>query len=421
MELQRLSLTNFRAFKQAEFEFKPGMNLIVGINGVGKSSVLDAIRIMLSRVMPQISQTRNHPLFFTGDDISVNEGNLSVSIKFEFGKTKMEGLGFLPREKYSSTDTIGDVRDQAYELSNRYEFHPDPRRVNLINADKFGEPLVVFFSTSRSMTTRASQSRNNKSSGPNSDALAERELRIREFAEWWLVQRELMRETNEPIFGNRMEVLSDTISSFFDAVDGLRAIGGDKTTLVVNKNNKVLDVSQLSDGERGMLSLVFDLARRLAQANAKLKRPLEGKAIVLIDELDLHLHPRWQRDIVRKLTETFPNCQFIATTHSPQIVGEVSPENIIILEDGMQPYRPDQALGMDTNWILQFLMGSNPRNKETQSQLDYISDLIEEDKFELAQKKIDSLREEKLARDPELVKLQVRLDRLRILKDDNEG
>jgi hypothetical protein len=66
-------------------------------------------------------------------------------------------------------------------------------------------------------------------------------------------------------------------------------------------------------------------------------------------------------------------------------------------------------------------MGSNPRNKETQNQLDYISDLIEEDKYDLAQKRIDSLREEKLARDPELVKLQVRLDRLRILKDDNSG
>lgn len=416
MQLQKLSLANFRAFKQADFEFKPGMNLIVGINGVGKSSVLDAIRIMLSRVMSQMGNSRNHPLFFTGDDITVNEDALSVSINFLSENISVDGLGYLPREKISSTDTVGEVRNQAYEMGSRYEFTP---RL-LLNTNKFSDPLVLYFSTSRSVTTRSSQSKSNKPSSPNSDALAERELRIREFAEWWLVQQELMKETNQPIFGKRMDVLGDTISSFFDSVSNLRAVAGDKPTLMVNKNQKVLDVGQLSDGERGMLSLVFDLARRLAQANVKLKKPLEGKAIVLIDELDLHLHPRWQRDIVKKLTDTFPNCQFIATTHSPQIVGEVSPESIIILEDGKQPYRPDQALGMDTNWILEFLMGSNPRNEETQKQLDYISNLIEEDKFDLAQKEIDSLREEKLARDPELVKLQVRLDRLTILNDDSE-
>lgn len=416
MQLKKLSLTNFRAFKQAEFDFQPGMNLIVGINGVGKSSVLDAIRIMFSRVMPQISKSKNQPLYFTSDDISVNEDALSVSINFIFGETSIDGLGYLPREKYSSTNRVGNIRDQAYKIDSRYEFKPEIRVVNMKNANKFGEPLVLYFSTSRSVTTRASQSKT-KSAQPNSDALTERELRIREFAEWWLVQQELMRETSKPIFGKNMGVLDKTISKFLDSVENLRGVKDDKPTLIVEKNNKRLDVAQLSDGERGMLALVFDLARRLAQANPKLANPLEGKAIVLIDELDLHLHPRWQRDIVKKLTSTFPNCQFIATTHSPQIVGEVSPDNIIILEEGKPPYRPDQSLGMDTNWILEFLMGTNARNLEFEKKLNKISDLIEDNQFEKAQSEIDLLKNGNLARDPELVKLQARLTRFQILKD----
>ena len=199
MQLQKLSLTNFRAFKQAEFEFKSGMNLIVGINGVGKSSVLDAIRIMFSRLMPHISHSKNQPLYFTGDDISINEDALSVAVNFMFGETSIDGLGYLPREKYSSTDTVGDVRDQAYKVDSRYEFKPDPKLINIKNSNKFGEPLVLYFSTNRSVTTRASQYKT-KSAQVNSDALTERELRIREFAAWWLVQQELMRETSKPIF-----------------------------------------------------------------------------------------------------------------------------------------------------------------------------------------------------------------------------
>ena len=112
-------------------------------------------------------------------------------------------------------------------------------------------------------------------------------------------------------------------------------------SLMINQGKIELDVGQLSDGERGMLALVLDLARRLSQANPSLDDPLsEGHALVLIDELDLHLHPKWQRQIVHKLTKTFPRCQFIATTHSPQVIGEVPHERIQIISDGDKVYSP---------------------------------------------------------------------------------
>ena len=78
--------------------------------------------------------------------------------------------------------------------------------------------------------------------------------------------------------------------------------------------------------------MVGDLARRIAIANPALEDPLAGVGVVLIDEVDLHLHPGWQRHVVSALEETFPNCQFLVSTHSPQIVSHVAPERIWILE-----------------------------------------------------------------------------------------
>jgi predicted ATP-binding protein involved in virulence len=83
------------------------------------------------------------------------------------------------------------------------------------------------------------------------------------------------------------------------------------------KKSYELIINQLSDGEKGLLAMAGDLARRLAIANPGLSDPLEGKGIVLIDEIELHLHPKLQREIIPSLKDTFPNCQFIITTHSP--------------------------------------------------------------------------------------------------------
>ncbi|MEM8534817.1 MAG: AAA family ATPase, partial [Chloroflexota bacterium] len=189
-----------------------------------------------------------------------------------------------------------------------------------------------------------------------------------------------------------------------------------KPSLWVRKNGNPLNVSQLSDGERSMLALVFDLSRRLALANPQSDDPLrEGRGVVLIDELDLHLHPSWQRTIVDRLTTTFPNCQFIATTHSPQIVGEVRPEQVILIDNGVVG-RPAQSLGMDTNWILRHLMGVAERETDTKQALNWIEELIDDEEYDEAEEAIERLRVT-LGDFPELVDLQTRINMIAFLDD----
>jgi predicted ATP-binding protein involved in virulence len=435
MLLKHLDLTQFRAFEQASFDFQPGMNLIVGVNGVGKSSVLDALRILLSRTVPKFTAAKIRALPFEDQDITFGCSTLTAELEFEVEEIILTYLVHQHSQEYAKRvaplsedeleklDRRGRIslrRDQQelHKLSEKNEFIPDERQLPTYLKKAKSQPLAVYFSTRRSLPSMLSPSKQLSSGGQSAafaEALAPRELRLREFAEWWLVQKTLAEQNNHARAKRYLKALQTAITKFLKTCTSIDAVREPETTLILYKEEVPLDVRQLSDGERGILALVLDLARRLYWANPDLEDPLkDGKAVVLIDEIDLHLHPRWQRLVVDKLTETFQNCQFIATTHSPQTIGEVPPESILILESGEQPYQPEQSLGMDSNWILKYLMDASERDAETKKTLKKITELIEDGDFEDAVDKIDDLRSE-VGEFPELVRLQTRIDRIRIL------
>ena len=163
--------------------------------------------------------------------------------------------------------------------------------------------------------------------------------------------------------------------------------------------------------------LILDIARRLTQANPNLVDPLsEGQAIILIDEIDLHLHPQWQRKIVADLVRTFPNCQFIATTHSPQVIGEVPHEQIQMI-DGDNVYVPDHSFGVDASRVLEELMDTKPRNADVDAKLNKIAALIDDGEESEARRLIDELAKEIGDVDPEITRARLLLD---FMDEDNE-
>ena len=179
--------------------------------------------------------------------------------------------------------------------------------------------------------------------------------------------------------------------------------------MIIDKNGVTLDVRQLSDGERSVLALVLDIARRLSQANPTLADPVrDGEAIVLIDEIDLHLHPTWQRQIVRNLTAAFPKCQFIATTHSPQVIGEVAPDRIQIISDG-QVYTPSHSFGVDSSRILEEIMDTPPRNESVQSLLLRVSQAIGEDEPEHARVLVNEIAAQVGEADADVIRVRTLL------------
>jgi predicted ATP-binding protein involved in virulence len=186
-------------------------------------------------------------------------------------------------------------------------------------------------------------------------------------------------------------------------------------SMKVNKGKVSLRIEQLSDGEKCTLALIGDLARRLSLANPAGGKPLEGTGVVLIDEVELHMHPKWQREILAKLKKTFPNIQFIITTHSPQVLGEIDSDiNVFSLkmEEGNLEYMNVSPLkGWDSNYILEDYMGTLSLNRETRELITSMYVDFDNQRYDDAKNKALRLERLTASAHEEVVKINILLKR----------
>ncbi|EPL4829309.1 AAA family ATPase, partial [Acinetobacter baumannii] len=181
--------------------------------------------------------------------------------------------------------------------------------------------------------------------------------------------------------------------------------GKDKVRMVLKDDS--LFLHQLSDGQRVFLGMIGDIARRLILLNDSSDNPLMGQGIIIIDEVELHLHPKWQQKIIGVLRKCFPNIQFIVSTHSPQILGEVESKHLRILT--LQDTReikvtiPEQSYGLTSSEIVEELMGGNGRNQDIKKKIDHIFKLIDQENLVEAENKIEELQSELNGEIPELI------------------
>lgn len=438
MIITQLKVANLRAIEVAEFRFQPGFNLIVGVNGVGKSTVLDALRICMSRVLPSMTKSRSKAMSFSTDDIRRDFPFLDVALSFEhkahtfsftrrqwredFAADESKNIKEL-RRKILDTDRLRDrPRKLLRELESSQQaadvdvFSPSQASLRAHAAKARLASNCIYFSTNRSVPSNVGASTSKAPKGEAAayvEGLLPRPLYLSQFAQWMRVQRVLGAE--RPAAARHSEVLRSAVTRFLPDYENVRPDRNDKSKLVIDHSGMSLDARQLSDGERGVLALVLDLARRLAQANPTLSDPLrDGEATVLIDEIDLHLHPQWQRTIVENLAAVFPRCQFIATTHSPQVVAAVEPDRVLVLT-ATEVVHPDRSLGMDSNWILRYLMGADDRPQSSRRALKRIETLIEDGAFQKARTAIARARNSGLDL-PEWSVFEARMARLEALR-----
>jgi len=416
MLINKLTLTNFRAYAQAEFEFKQGLNLLVGINGVGKTSVLDALRVCLSVIYPNITETKHRKERFKESDIKIGADYLQVSCDFTYLSTNYNLLIVKRKKSYVINET-DNIREQTSETPDQEVFTPQIKLTTKKFSELAQDPIGVFYSTKRSLITGKASSKAAAQGGQaaaHAEALSgEREFNLRLFAEWYKVQEKLAEERPQILQYNA--ALRGAVETFLPHFSNLHIVDIDDTPqFFIEKNGVPLSILQLSDGERGVLSMVLDIAKRLSQANPVLANPLQdGNGIVLIDELDLHLHPKWQRSIVYNLARTFPNCQIIATTHSPQIIGEVKPEFITVIDNEI--FKPASSYGIDSSRVLEEVLDTPARNKEVDALLELLYKSIDDEKLEAAKEQIAKLIVILGPNDPEITRSTTMID---FLEDD---
>ncbi len=430
MILKTLTVEQFRGFsRRTVIEFQERFTLIVGENGVGKTTVLWALRVLLSHTLRTLVKKGAKTLTFKTDDIARGIGGLEdwpflrAESVIAFNQQDSPIVTCVAQKNAGSyslnTGEDGLPREHAVDTPDLYEVTSVTYANKLVIREE-SAPLVIYYSAHRSLAVERSVSKARAVGGANAayvEALDDRELRLGEAAFLWRKEEALEQSDNLPARANR--AIARALPAFLGQFQNLRIEENDTPRLVVDKSGTKLDLSQLSDGERGILALLMDLARRLSQANPHLADPArDGCAIVLIDELDLHMHPRWQREIVSRLTETFPKCQFIATTHSPTIVSEVQPESLLLLRrhgGHIVPEKCGQAFGLDVNYVMEHIMGTAPRSVPATEAINRVEDALESGDLELARERLFELRALLHGDDTTVVGLEATINNLEAL------
>lgn len=419
MVINKLTLTNFRAYTQAEFEFQQGLNLLVGINGVGKTSVLDALRVCMAIIYPNLTDARRGNISFVDSDIKIGADYLQVSCDFSHLDIDYNLL-IVKRKENTIANKTTNIREQIIDVPDQEIITPKIDTADKNYSNSGNDPVGIFFSTKRSIVENTSVSKTVAQGGQaaaHAEALSEnRAFNLRLFTDWYRAQKALSIEDVQ--IGKNLTAIQSVVESFLPGFHNLRAEeNDDKFELWIDKNDMSLTVYQLSDGERGILAVAIEIARRLVLANPVSEYPVKsGDGVVFIDELDLHLHPKWQRTIVANLMTTFPRLQFITTSHSPQIIPSLEPERIQIIEFE-KVFFPDRSLGMDTNWILKYLMDSDDRPETATKAIEEIEQLIKEVEFDKARSKMAKYKKEGLDL-PEWSVFEARIARLEIIDDE---
>ena len=355
MKLSKLKLENFRLFQELELEI-PDSNLIVlvGSNGSGKTSILDAIALCFKHFTDYLlSKSGDFRIEsrFKKDDITYGTNKGKVIINFTLNNMFLSDK---PSEK--SISVIKGLRLQEFIPTPTNFLHTIKNKLNNENLNSI--PIIVYYNVNRTYP-KISENKFNKSLHSGKLIAYERALSpdspsFATFEEWFIKQEnsENARKVAKKDLNLELPSLKNVRQAFNKFMDTIEPdtfcnlsvsresrIGTDfseeiKEFLSISKNDIPLKFSQLSYGERMVISLVCEIARRLTIANDNAENSLSGQGIVLIDELDLHLHPTWQRSISYALKKAFPNIQFIFSSHSPLILSGLKRENILILNNG---------------------------------------------------------------------------------------
>jgi predicted ATP-binding protein involved in virulence len=408
MRLSEVQIINFRCFESLKIHFDAAVNVhvFVGDNGAGKSTILDAIALGLAPIARRFGQIpggrRRGVLDIMEDSRHTNrvaalfDGKPSkpychLSFKGQPNGQTVEWDVHLLRDKSMRTRAkvphfLGTK--QLYEALDSHVFEVAEGTGGLI-------PVFAYYGTSRAVIDIPQRKRSFLTEFTRETAMKlslDPVSRFKDAFEWFFaMERDELAERNQrknyryklPVLEAVRRAIHAMLPEFSDPRITTQPLHFQLTHK--NPDGSVTDLfaEQLSDGYRTMLALVMDFARRLAQANPQLADPLASHAVLLIDEVDLHLHPDWQQKIIPDLERTFPNTQFILTTHSPQVLTSIHSRSVRVVRDGQLAPSPGGIYGAESKRTLERVMHipSRPPDNERVQRLERLFSLIAAENF----------------------------------------
>ena len=362
MKIKELAFQNFRLFRQFICTFEPDITVLVGLNAQGKTSVLDGIAVALGQFVCGFGTGKDVSIsnqdirlekYRTGSEVEQKnghpDGNYHMEYQLPVSITATPYPEYAPYEPWTRTrntlkgrtSLVKSLAQLAERLQKQVQ---DNEEVTL--------PLIAYYGTARLWANRQAprgkpqiQSRLNSRLDGYQDCLAAASrysdytvwLRTETIADYEYKMACLERgEAPQPSARTHLlNAVREAVNTVLQPSgwQNVRYSASQREVVASHPEHGEIPVAFLSDGVRTTIGVVADIAYRAVRLNPHLleKATRETTGIVLIDEVDLHLHPQWQQLILQYLHEAFPNLQFIVTTHSPQVLSTAQRHQIRVL------------------------------------------------------------------------------------------
>jgi predicted ATP-binding protein involved in virulence len=381
VRLKRLTLENFRGFESLDVELHPQLTVLVGANGSGKTSILDALVLALTECLSGPT-----------DDASVShadyrKGTSAASI----------GLEVFPSDGADLVRFTLEIAGVGNRLSKSVR---GPSSITPSDWDTAAS--ICAYPVRRQVGPITSEA-------PARDtSLLEgwrNEVDFSGFFARFVSAEDIENERRRDDPAHRDPVLESTRQSIERLMPGYTSLRARRSgarmppRLTLTKDGVEFDLQQLSEGERALAVLAGDIAWRTAIMGHG------NRGIVIIDEVDLHLHPKWQADVLPSLLRTFPELQLIVTTHSPIVLSHVDAEHVRLLEN-FQLVQVPPTRGRDPNSVLTEVFGVPLRPAETQAHIDHIAELIDAERLDEAKQELRRLGDQLGSSDLEVTRLR---------------
>ena len=373
LRLDKLSLTNFRCFARCEIEFQPKLTVLVAENGSGKTAVLDvaaaALSVFVNALYPPERERRieRNDIRLTSDQTGYMTPRLP---------TEYEAHGIVRDVPVTWKTTVRTFADRVRPSTR--DLQPMKAAAQAFLSEKTILPLIAYYGTGRLWSEqrlaefrRSSVTNVGERVSGYADCLSSSSS-FKGISAWY---ERRVSQAASPAYRESLSANIAMIMGVRQATDvvlkptGWSNLNWDPKANVLTAEHGTqghLPLFMLSDGVRTMLALVADVARRCANLNPHLsdKAPIETPGVLLVDEVDMHLHPRWQQQVLDLLQSAFPSLQIIVSTHSPHVLSTVDKSSIRVFRIDGEDARIEtpliQTRGVESADVLASVMYVDP-------------------------------------------------------------
>jgi len=440
MDIKKLTLNHLGRFDSLEVDVAPtaehpsNVTIFIGNNGAGKTSILEALATSLSWFVARLRNEKGSGN--TINELSILDNAPAASITLQLSdQAQSSNDSELSLYEWTLAKTRKGRKSEKSSALSQLNKLVDSYRQQLTDNDNASLPLIAYYPVERSVLDIPLKIRNkhNFDQIDGYDSALNQGVDFRRFFEWFREREDIENEEENRRYEKFIEkefldinalmdnyeqrlknldlnkadeatqeleeiqnsisfirknieneykdkqltAVRTAISAFMPDLSNIRVQRKPRLHMAVDKNGQSLNVMQLSQGEKSLMALVGDIARRLAMMNPDLDNPLQGDGIILIDEVDMHLHPSWQRNLVPRFTDTFPNCQIILSTHSPLVISDQKDILVYLLSNGEIGTLPS-LYGADVNTVLLEAMDTDVRNPDINDKLNDLLDAIQD-------------------------------------------